>query len=39
MDKMASVSEYLLRAVLELIEKCHTIEELRESVKRILKDE
>lgn len=39
MDKMANVSEYLLRAILELIEKCHTIEELRESVKRILKDE
>ena len=37
MDKMAN--EYLLRAILELIEKCHTIEELRESVKRILKDE
>jgi len=37
--KMANVSEYLLRAILELIEKCQTIEELRESVRRILKDE
>lgn len=37
--KMANVSEYLLRAILELIEKCQTIEELRESIKRILKDD
>lgn len=36
---MANVSEYLLRAILELIQKCQTIEELRESVKRILKDD
>lgn len=38
MDEMANVSEYLLRAILELIDKCKTIEELRESVKRILQD-
>ena len=38
MDEMSNVSEYLLRAILELIDKCETIEELRESVKRILKD-
>lgn len=38
MDEMPNVSEYLLRAILELIDKCETIEELRESVKRILKD-
>lgn len=38
MDEMPTVSEYLLRAILELIDKCKTIEELRESVKRILKD-
>lgn len=37
--KLANVSEYLLRAILELIEKCQTIEELRESIKRILKDD
>ncbi len=36
---MANVSEYLLRAILELIEKCQTMEELEESVKRILKDD
>ena len=38
MDEMENVSEYLLRAILELIDKCETIEELRESVKRILAD-
>lgn len=32
-------NEALIRAILELIEKCQTIEELRESVKRIMKDE
>ena len=37
--KMASVTEYLLKAILELIEKCHSIEELRESLKRILSEE
>lgn len=36
---MANVSEYLLRAILELMEKCQTMEELEESVKRILKDD
>jgi len=36
MDEMANTSEMLLRAILELIDKCKTIEELRESVKRIL---
>ena len=30
------VTEALLRAILELIEKCETLEELRESVKRIM---
>jgi len=38
MDEMANTSEMLLRAILELIDKCKTIEELRESVKRILND-
>ena len=32
-------NEALLRAILELIEKCKTIEELRESVKRIMNEE
>jgi hypothetical protein len=33
-----NVSEALLRAILELIEKCQTLDELRESVKRIMGD-
>lgn len=33
-----NVTEALLRAILELIEKCETIEELRISVKKILND-
>ena len=32
-------TEALLRAILELIDKCKTIEELRESVKRIIAEE
>ncbi len=36
MDEMSTTSEYLLRAILELIDKCKTIEELRESVNKIL---
>lgn len=35
MEEM-NVSEALVRAILELIEKCETMEELRESVKRII---
>ena len=35
MDKV-NVTEALLKAILELIEKCKTLEELRESVKRIV---
>ena len=31
-----NVTKALLKAVLELIEKCETLEELRESVKRIM---
>ena len=34
MDEM-NVTEALLKAILELIEKCDTLEERRESVKRI----
>ena len=33
-----NTTEALLRAVLELIEKCETLEELRESIKRIVKE-
>lgn len=32
------VTEALIRAILELIEKCETLEELRESVKRIMNE-
>ena len=32
------VTEALLRAILELIEKCDTLEELRESVQRIMNE-
>ena len=38
MDEM-NVTQALLKAILELIEKCETLEELRESVKRIMSDE
>lgn len=37
--ELMSFAEHLLRAILELIKKCETLEELRESVARILKDE
>ncbi len=36
MDEMATNTEYILKMVLELIEKCETLEELRESVKNVL---
>lgn len=35
MDEL-NVTQALLKAVLELIEKCNTLEELRESIKRIM---
>lgn len=37
MDEM-NVTEALLKAILELIEKCDTLEEVRESVKRIMNE-
>lgn len=37
MDEM-NVSKALLKAILELIEKCQTLDELRESVKRIMEE-
>ena len=37
MDEM-NVTEALLKAILELIEKCDTLEQLRESVKRIMNE-
>lgn len=36
MDEMATNTEYILRMVLELIDKCKTLEELREAVKAVL---
>ncbi len=33
-----NVTEALLRAVLELIRKCDSLEELRESIKRVIKE-
>lgn len=36
MDEMPTTTEYILRMVLELIEKCETLEELREAVKNVL---
>ena len=33
-----NVTEALLKAILELIEKCDTLEDLRESVKRIMNE-
>lgn len=35
-DEEMTFAEHLLKAILELIEKCKTLEELRESVARIL---
>lgn len=37
LDEM-NVTEALLKAILELIEKCETLEELRECVKRIMNE-
>ena len=33
-----NVTKALLKAILELIEKCETLEELRESVKKIMEE-
>lgn len=38
MDEMTT-TQVLLKAILELIAKCKTLEELRESVNRIMNDE
>ncbi len=39
MEDMATSHEYLLRMVLELIDKCKSLEELRKSVKNVLDEE
>ncbi len=36
MDEMATNTEYILRLVLELIDKCKSLEELRAAVKKVL---
>ena len=36
MDEMPTNTEYILRMVLELIDRCKTLEELREAVKNVL---
>lgn len=33
---MAANTEYILKLILELIEKCETLEELRQAVKNVL---
>ncbi len=35
-NEMATNTEYILRLVLELIDKCETLEELRVSVNKVL---
>lgn len=37
MEEM-NVTQALLKAILELIEKCETLEELRESIKKIMNE-
>ena len=37
MDDMATNTEYILRMVLELLEKCRTIEEARATIEEVLK--
>ncbi len=36
---MATNTEYILKLVLELIDKCETLEELRKSIEKILEAE
>lgn len=36
MDEMATTTEYILRMVLELINKCETLEEFKEAVQKVL---
>lgn len=37
MNEMANTTDCLLRAILELIDKCDSLDELKQSVQRILK--
>lgn len=36
MDELATNTEYILKLVLELIDKCETLDELKESIQKIL---
>ena len=36
--EMPTTSEYLLRLILELIDKCKDLDELREAVKKVLQE-
>lgn len=38
MDEMATNTEYNLRLVLELIDKCKTLEELKASIEKVLNE-
>ncbi len=38
MEDLATNTEYILKFVLELIDKCKSLEELRESIKKILEE-
>ena len=38
-DEMATNTEYILKMVLELIDKCETLEELRASLNNVLGEE
>ena len=39
LEDLANSNEYILRMVLELIDKCESLQELRKSVKNVLDDE
>ena len=39
MNEMATNTEYILKMVLELIDKCKTLEELRETLRNVLGEE
>ena len=38
MNEMATNTEYILKLVLELIDKCETLDELRASINKILEE-
>lgn len=38
MQEMATNTEYILRMVLELIDKCETLEELKATIEKVLEE-